>query len=472
MKLPQRKTKAEKKQRKKMAKGKKRLLFFLLFVVIALAVFFFFRKKSERMKGMPDMQANFTTETALIERQTLSDSISATGTVASAKTKTVNTSLKGLEVSAVYVSEGDYVEEGTVICEFDATDYKEALAEAKHNQSINDQLEELNSTQQSASEANVRSAYEKLKKLLKQQAEAAAEDPNLDAQIEQAWDDYDDAVEKNEFETQKQALEDQLITQTQEEKTIEEYTDLIESCVVTASMSGVITALNVTEGNIFEGGDVYTIQDNEHFVVSASVDEYSIASIEKGMHAYIKTDATEEEEMSGEVTYVAIAPASSGNGMGASANGSYTIKVSIDDPSKNLRAGMSARISISLQEATDTLTVPYDAVTTKGGTSYITIDNNGERKEIAVETGLSTDYYTEIFSDEISEGMTVYLSTPLVTAQPSSEEGMEGLFNMQMPGGGSMPSGGDMPSGGGGGRSGGDMPGGGGNMPSGGPGGF
>ena len=88
------------------------------------------------------------------------------------------------------------------------------------------------------------------------------------AKIERAQNTYDKAV-----------LESQLITQSQEEKTIEEYTELIEDCVVRATMSGVITSLKVTEGNIFEGGDVYTIQDNENFIVTSSVDEYDISSI-------------------------------------------------------------------------------------------------------------------------------------------------------------------------------------------------
>ena len=130
-------------------------------------------------------------------------------------------------------------------------------------------------------------------------------------------------------------------------------------------MSGVITSLKVTEGNIFEGGDVYTIQDNENFIVTSSVDEYDISSIEKGMPAYIKTDATGDMEMTGEVTYVAIAPTSSGSSMGAVSNSaSYTIKVAIDEADENIRAGMTAKISISLEESENTLTVPYDAATT------------------------------------------------------------------------------------------------------------
>lgn len=633
-------TKKSKMTFKKMSRKKKLLIIgiFLLIIVAAAVGFSRFSKKN-RMKN--NMAEAFTTETATITRQTLSNSISATGTVESAKTKTVNTKLSNIEVTAVHVAEGDYVEEGDIICEFDSSDYKEALAKAQNNYSVNQKIDalgddyttiyeetianaeegladvretrddakesyleamddladaesdadsakntyeayvkqhpnaeadyhnakaalekvqnasnavneaknaletantalanakkdlenakaseeeldltdfqkavydaehtvetasseltkaesafaQLNTTVDAASAAfkEAERIYNKLQgyKSAYQQKEAAVASAEQSteqskAQYEQAQsqrenyqDQYDSAVKKAQEDYDRAVLEEQLITESQEEKTIDEYTELIEDCVVRATMSGVITSLNVTEGNVFEGGNIYTIQDNENFIVTSSVDEYDISSIEKGMSAYIKTDATGDAEMNGEVTYVAIS--SSGNGaMGAiSSSGSYTIKVSVSNPDEKLRAGMTAKISISLEEAENVLTVPYDAVTTSpDGTSSITIDENGEKKTITVKTGLETDYYTEIISNEISEGMTVYLSTPLITSTPSNFDPddtsiMDGLFNGGgMPDGGNMPGGGSMP--GGGGNSGGGMPGGGGN-PGGGPGGF
>lgn len=600
--------------------SKKKLILLMaigIVIIASIAVMILFNSKKNIRKEI--MESAFTVETAKIERQTLAKSISATGTVASAESKTVNTSLKDLEVVAVYVKEGDYVEEGTIICEFDSSDYEEALAEAQHNQSINEQIDALNEA--NSEDTAVRNAYESVKdmantkeevletydeasedlsdaksdlskaksalnnaktkydaiadelksypanKILEdaekeynskvselakanaalaeaeKQLENAGEEEKEDKKeavetaksnvqtaensvktakeaydlkairynellaietdyknaqsayssaeaavtkaenifsqaensyeqaedkLDAAWETYDEAVEKSEQQAEIEALEEQLISQTQEEKTIEQYTEFIEECIVKATMSGVITSLKVTEGNIFEGGDVYTIQDNENFIVTSSVDEYDISSIEKGMPAYIKTDATGDMEMTGEVTYVAIAPTSSGSSMGAVSNSaSYTIKVAIDEADENIRAGMTAKISISLEESENTLTVPYDAVTTTpDGKSTITVDADGEKKTILVETGLETDYYTEIISDEISEGMTVYLTTPMVTSMPDAskdeEQDMFDIFPGGMPDGGSFP-GGERPSGGG-------FPGGG--MPSGGPGGF
>lgn len=620
---------------KNLSKKRKFLIAGTVLLVIAAVAFGFSR--SSKKKQIKNNAEVFTTETATIERQTLSNSISATGTVESAQTKTVNTKLSNIEVITVHVSEGDYVEEGDIICEFDSSDYEEALAKAKNNYSVNtkiealgddyttiyeetiadaeegladvretrdeakneylDAMDDLADVEADASSAkntyeeyikqhpnaeadymNAKAVYEKVQSAANavSEAENALKDANttlsnaqadlenakaseeeLDltdfqkavydaehaietastdlsnaktafsslntsiedassalkeaeriynklqgykdayqqkeaavfsaeqtveqskAQYEQAQsqrenyqEQYESTIKKAQEDYDRAVLEEQLITESQEEQTIDEYSELIEDCVVRATMSGVITSLNVTEGNIFGGGNIYTIQDNENFIVTSSVDEYDISSIEKGMSAYIKTDATGDTEMNGEVTYVAIS--SSGNGtMGAiSSSGSYTIKVSIADPDEKLRAGMTAKISISLEEAENVLTVPYDAVTTApDGTSTITIDQDGEKKTLIVETGLETDYYTEIISDSISEGMTVYLSTPLTTTTPSgfnkdSDSIIDGLFNGggDMPGGGGMPSGGSMPSG---------RDNGGGGMPSGGgPGGF
>lgn len=110
--------------------GKKLILLAVVGIVIIAGIAVILSLNAKKNMRKENMEAAFTVETAKIERQTLAKSISATGTVASAESKTVNTSLKDLEVVDVYVKEGDYVEEGTIICEFDSADYEEALAEA------------------------------------------------------------------------------------------------------------------------------------------------------------------------------------------------------------------------------------------------------------------------------------------------------------------------------------------------------
>ena len=107
---------------------------------------------------------------------------------------------------------------------------------------------------------------------------------------------------------------------------------------------------------------------------------------------------------------------------------------------------MTASVSMALEESKDTLAVPYDCVQpNEAGESVIYVEDNGERKEIAVETGIETDYYIEVISDEISEGMTVYLNTPLLQSggagalPDASQTGEEGEREFDF--GGGMPGG-------------------------------
>lgn len=255
-------------------------------------------------------------------------------------------------------------------------------------------------------------------------------------------------------------LQEQLVTEDDALNQIESYEEQLEDCTVYAAMSGTITELNVEAGGVFTGGTIYEIQDVHNFIVEATVDEYDVVDIEEGQTAYIVTDSLGDEELEGEVTYVA-AVGTSGQTMGsASGTASYEVQITINEPQDKLRSGMTASVSIALEESKDTLAVPYDCVqTNEAGESVIYVDDNGERKEVTVETGIETDYYIEVSSDEISEGMTVYLSTPLVQSGSGTENASDGEeavtfdFGGDMGGGGGMPSGGG-PSGGGGGMGG------------------
>ena len=324
-------------------------------------------------------------------------------------------------------------------------------------------------------------AYQSAQSALTEAEQAYQEAVSAVSQAESAYDQAQSAREDYQ-EVYEQTLEDAYTTYQksilQEELTdddsllsqIEDYEDQIEDCIVYAGMSGTITSLNVSAGEVFSGGSIYEIQDTEYFIVEATVDEYDIVDIQEGQTAYVVTDATGDEELEAEVTYVAVT-GTSGSSMGSvSGTAAYSIEITITEPQTLLRSGMSASVSIALEESLGCLAVPYDCVQTNAeGESVIYAEVDGEQREIVVETGLETDYYTEIISDEIYEGMTVYLSnsmlvstgvdmTDVTTDSTDSEDSSSILDSITGGGGGDMPSGGgDM---GGGGMSGGGMGGG------------
>ncbi len=543
----------------------------VLILIAAIVAGVIWQNKSKR----PQMQAQ-AIETAKIEKMDLTNSVSVTGTLATANGKTGSTTLKDIKATNVYVKVGDEVQEGDIICTFDSSDIEKSLADAKNNYSVNQQLDSLDNYettyQDTISDAedslqdarDTRDAYknaynnakdaeqtaldnlnkvkaqydtESLKKAYEEAASAlkkaiqdadtnenkvtitdlesylssvngalpdscntayetykdaksayeSAEKAISDAQSayeqaqnttsqayssyeqaqsekEKVQDQYDSTVKEATKTYEKAKLQDQLVTDDDAKSKIEDYEEQLSDCTVYASMSGTITTLNVEEDNVFSGGTIYEIQDVHNFIVEATVDEYDVVKLAVGQTAYVKTDSLgDDEELEGEVTYVA-PTGTSGQTMGSSSGtASYEIQITLKESQDQLKAGMTASVSIALEESKDTLAVPYDCVQTNAnGDSVIYVDDNGEKKEVKVETGIETDYYTEVKSDEISEGMTVYLSTPLQQSTGDSQtESVDSqdavIFDMGGSGGGT----GGGPSGGGG------APGGGGGAPGG-----
>lgn len=557
-------------------------VFLTLLLIAAIVAAVIWQNRSRRPQQEPVM----TVETATVERMDLSNSIGVTGTLATAEGKSGTTTLENIEVTEVFVELGDEVQEGDIICTFDSSDIESALADARNNYSVNQQLDALDNyeteytetvedAENSLEEARatrdaykiayeeavsaeeealnalnevesqyaveeLKSAYDSAASALKSALEeelrtssgtsgestenpedtgtgstGTAEDTagsggtedsgnaassggyqilDLESYLSSvtaipdscsaAYETYTSA--KSAYETAEKAISDaqtayqqaqantssaysayeqaqlqeQLVTEDDALNQIESYEEQLEDCTVYAAMSGTITELNVEAGGVFTGGTIYEIQDVHNFIVEATVDEYDVVDIEEGQTAYIVTDSLGDEELEGEVTYVA-AVGTSGQTMGsASGTASYEVQITINEPQDKLRSGMTASVSIALEESKDTLAVPYDCVqTNEAGESVIYVDDNGERKEVTVETGIETDYYIEVSSDEISEGMTVYLSTPLVQSGSGTENASDGEeavtfdFGGDMGGGGGMPSGGG-PSGGGGGMGG------------------
>ncbi len=277
---------------------------------------------------------------------------------------------------------------------------------------------------------------------------------------------------------------------TSQKKQVVKAQEKLGECVLSAPISGYVTQINVEEGDTYNGTDaLFVIQDMENFVVEATVDEYDIAALKKDQQAVIKTDATGELELNGIVSYVALTPDASTSSMGNSTSGSnYSIRIDLTEQNEDLRVGMTAKTSIVLESAKEVFAVAYDCIETdREGNSYITVlegdsaqsdakeaskekrkessekdtkDNNANIKKIKVEQGIESDYYVEIKSDELQEGMQVVTPQTTTAAKDTKQETEKNGFEMPGMLGGSMSQGGSRPNGNSSGQSRGGYPGG------------
>jgi multidrug efflux pump subunit AcrA (membrane-fusion protein) len=204
------------------------------------------------------------------------------------------------------------------------------------------------------------------------------------------------------------------------EKAVRQYEDQLESCTVVAPVSGLVTSVNLEVGDTYTGQQSVVIEDDSVYKIKTSIEEYDINKIAVGQRVEFKTYSNEEEIRKGKVE--SIAPRADIQGTGSQTTVSYEVIISMDEKYPDIRMDMTAKISIIPDEVNDVFAVPYDAVLTdEDGNAYIEVRDevNGEireddmfkipRKKIFVTKGAESGYYTEIGSEQLTEGMEVIL---------------------------------------------------------------
>ena len=144
---------------------KKAVIALALLVVAAAAAAFLLRGRFVRPVSLPAAGGSYV-RTVTLQKGTLEDSISATGTVQSSDVSNVTTDLK-YTVKTVNVQVGDSVEEGDVICTLDTSELEESIR--KLQESLADAKTEAQKQYEKAqaslteAEENVKSTYDDMK---------------------------------------------------------------------------------------------------------------------------------------------------------------------------------------------------------------------------------------------------------------------------------------------------------------------
>lgn len=111
-------------------KHRKKIIIISIILVIVIIVGAILGRRPKA--NTPAMERS-TTVTKTLTKQTLTNSISVTGTLASAESKSVSVDLNNIEITEMNVAVGDIVKKGDVICTFDSSDIETELAKAKES---------------------------------------------------------------------------------------------------------------------------------------------------------------------------------------------------------------------------------------------------------------------------------------------------------------------------------------------------
>ncbi len=355
-----------------------------------------------------------TTTTATVSTQTLKQTVTASGTVAAARTADLSFAVGGT-VTAVYVAPGDTVRKGQRLAsvgdavlqaELDAAESALAAARTTRSENVSDGA---SAQQLAADRAAVLAAESKL-------------------------------------------------TQAQE---------AVGEAVLRATAKGTVTAVGIEVGDTVGSGSgasgtgasststgTITVVSTGRFVVEATVASRDVEQVTTGLQAEITVSGV-DETLYGTVQDVGLVAETDSTGAAV-----FPVTIKITDRRDDLFAGTSADLAVVVSQRMGVLTVDSRAVRTDGDETYverITDTATGASTRTTVELGETTGMATEVVSG-LSEGDVVVVpgfAGPGGTGGNQEMQQVEQLRDQLQQGGG-------MPPGFSGGGPGGGLPGGGG----------
>ncbi len=330
------------------------------------------------------------------------------------------------KVVQLRVKEGDRVKRGQLMLQLDDTQYRAAHRQAQAAlASARARLREAE-TSLRVSDAN----YERQRSLFQQKLLSQAE--------------WDAATSANEAARVAAATAREEVARAQ--ASVESSADYLAKCRFLAPFDGVVSALNVEEGETVitgtmnnPGSQIMVVSDLSRMLVRAEVDETDVVDMELGQKARISVDAYPDTTFLGTVTSIGnTAKRSLTSTVEGQTN--FEVEVVFAEDVPGVRPGMTADVEIETGTQAGAMAVPIQAVVIrtereleraqkgakrerpKRGAAVAAEDDTAGKKDreitgifvvendvakfVPVRTGLASETMIEVFGD-VAEGKSV-----------------------------------------------------------------
>lgn len=401
-----------------MAKKSKNTLIYILGGVLLLLVIVAVIKGRSRENGQ-------AVETEKAELRTIRETVEASGKVFPKTEVNISSDVSG-EIVELYVNEGDSVHAGQVLARVDPEAYnsqveraaagvntaKSAVANARSQlESSTAQREQIEAQLENAREIHKRN--EKLFKegvVSEQDFEASLSNVrSLEANLR--------AAEAN-IRSARESIKSYEFQVKSAEATLKEISTSLKRTTIYASMTGIVSKLNVEKGervvgtSMMAGTEILRIADLSEMEVRVEVTENDLPRITLGQYVDIEIDAYLDRKFKGKIVEIAHTANNLVTGTGGVVNlttdqvTNFVVTIDIDpesyadlvkpDKPYPFRPGMSSSVKIYTKTEENVVSVPIQAVGTRDREKD---ERNGEAKTVSHSS----------FSDDLKEVVFVYM---------------------------------------------------------------
>jgi len=193
---------------------------------------------------------------------------------------------------------------------------------------------------------------------------------------------------------------------------------------ITAPFDGTITEISAVGGEkVANGATAVRLDNMDNLVVEVYVSEVDINDVSLGLPGIVTFDAIPGKEYEGLVQSISAA--------GSDDNGvvEFRVDVRVLTADENVRPGFTAVVSVVTSEVANALLVPNEAlVSFNNGSAVMRSNSDGSTQLIPVETGASSDVFTEIISGDIEDGDNLAIKVDETFGFP----GMAGMGEMRV----------------------------------------
>lgn len=354
-------------------------------------------------------QVDFATEA--VKKGSVSNSITATGTIEPVTEVEVGTQVSGI-IDKIYIDYNSIVKKGEVIAEMDKVTLMSDLQSAQ------------------ATYDGAKAEYDYQKKLYERNQKLHEKQLISETDYEECVYNYQRA--QSTYEQSQAAL-------SKAERNLSYAT-------ITSPIDGVVTSKDVEEGQTvasgFETPTLFTIAaDLTQMQVVADIDEADIAGVTDGARCTFTVDAYPNDVFEGTVQQIRLGSTNSSSSSSSTTSETtvvtYEVVITANNPDLKLKPRLTANVTIYTDVRENVLVVPNKALrftpekqiigkrTVKdcqGSHKVWTLENDVFTAH-PVKTGMSDGTNTEILSG-ISEGIAVVTETVIKSDETSQEEGM------------------------------------------------
>ncbi len=376
--------------------SKKKKVILISAVVVLIVVVVILNLRSQREKSV-----KVTVET--VKTHDLTSVVSASGEVKPKKNINISAHVPG-RIVKISVVEGQEIKAGDFLLKLDSAQY-EANAERDGAliQSYRSQLIQAETRMK-----NEQNNYGRQKQLFESQLISQE-------QLETARVQY----EINSAEVQ--AIRHQI---QQAEASLKSSLDSLSKTVYSSPIDGIITSLRVEEGEVAvigtmnnPGTVLMTIADLSEMEVEVEVDETDVIGVHLGQPADVKVDALPNQTLKGSVTEIG-SSALEKLTTAQQESRDFQVTITLTDPPKSLKPGLSASADIITAEKKSVLAVPISCLVLREEKSEnpaskemvekegVYLVEEGRAKFIPVEKGIMGGLLIEITSG-LNEGQDV-----------------------------------------------------------------